>query len=269
MTTIEIGRAATPANSLHSQPSALSPFFGPRPLKLSFWLRLALETAGQRRVRRLVEARMRDERLVVVDGLACIPVAGAFVLAVNHYSGRPAFDTAGAVLSALARVRPDSVDQMTVIVGQKRITPRNRVQAFTFRLVRGGVDAVFRRWDAHAIRIPLKNPEPTPAGLREWRERAKPVFVFPEGKAGVAFGAIRRGAGRWLASLGQQVVPVGVYWKSGEGWTVRFGPPMDWTHRADLRDVQLGLAMAALLPAALAPGWQADLARWRAAHQPR
>lgn len=269
MTTVEIGRAAPSSNALDPQPSALGPYLGPRPLKPRFWLRLALETAGRRRLQRLVAARMRSERLSAVDGLGCIPSGGAFVLAVNHFSGRPAFDTAGAVLSALARVRPDSVDQMTVIVGQKRIVPRSRAQAVTLRIVRGGLDRLFRRWHAHAVRIPLKNADPTPAGLREWRQRAKPVFVFPEGKAAVTFGSIRRGAGRWLASLGQPVVPVAVYWKRGEGWTVRFGPPLEWTHRPDLRDVQLGLSMAALLPTALAPGWQDDLARWRAAHQPR
>lgn len=36
--------------------------------------------------------------------------------------------------------------------------------------------------------------------------------------------------------------------------------------RDDLRDVQLGLAISALLPPELAEDWQAILARWRAIH---
>jgi hypothetical protein len=50
------------------------------------------------------------------------------------------------------------------------------------------------------------------------------------------------------------------------GWRVRFGTPIVWSARPDAYDLQLGLAMAALLPPALAPQWQDRLAVWRAVH---
>lgn len=259
------GRTVPPS----SHPLALSPYQGKRPFKPRFWLRLLRETFGRRRVMPLVAARMASEQLCAVYGLEQLPLDGAFILAANHYSGRAALDTVAAVLAALGQARPDAVEQITVIVGQNRKTPKNRVQAFIFRRAVRLLDAGYARWQANIVRIPLKNPDPNPSGLRDWRRRDQPAFVFPEGRASVPFGAIRRGAGRWLAAFDLPVVPVAVWWRDGEGWTVRFGTPLEWTPRADLRDVQLGLAMAALLPSALAESWQSDLARWRAAHDAR
>ncbi len=92
--------------------------------------------------------------------------------------------------------------------------------------------------------------------------------MFPEEGARASralFADIRPGAGRWLASLAVPVVPVGVF-RSDEGWRVAFGPPVRWSSRAELRDVQLGLAIASLLPPDLAPRWLPLLERWRAAH---
>jgi len=42
---------------------------------------------------------------------------------------------------------------------------------------------------------------------------------------------------------------------------------MQWATRRELCDLQLGLAIAALMPASLAPGWQGLLERWRQAHE--
>jgi 1-acyl-sn-glycerol-3-phosphate acyltransferase len=267
MTALRLRRAeANPAKPL---PTQLTPYTGRRPFKPRFWLRLARETFGPRRVMPLVAVRMASEQMCAPHGLEHIPSDGAFILSANHYSGRAALDTVAAVLSALSQARPDAAESITVIVGQKRNTPKNRVQAFVYRRVVRLLDALYRRWQAHIVRIPLRNTEPSPSGLRDWRRRDQPAFVFPEGRAGIAFGSIRRGAGRWLAALGTPVVPVAVWWMDGSGWTVRFGPPLEWTPRADLRDVQLGLAMAALLPSDLAASWQSDLARWRAAHHAR
>lgn len=269
MTPLRLGRPFRAAPARASSTSPLAPYAGKRPLRARFWLRFAVETFGRRRVAALVRSRMVAERLYAVDGLECIPAAGVFVLAVNHFSGRPAFDTAAAVLLALGQARPDALDAMTIVVGQRRPNVKPGLRGWPVHAVRRALDSVFRRWQSHVVRIPLKNADPSPVGLRDWRARAAPAFVFPEGRAGLAFGGIRRGAGRWLAALGLPVVPVGVWWKYGEGWTVRFGEPLDWTRRVDLLDVQLGLAMATLLPEPLAAAWQPDLDRWRAAHHTR
>lgn len=269
MITLRLRREARSDKPLSQLPSPLAPYTGRRPFKSRFWLCLIRETFGGRRVMPLIDARMASEQKCAVYGLDGIPREGAFILAANHYSGRAALDTVAAALAALSQARPDAVAQIMVIVGQNRKTPKNRVQAFIYRCVVGLLDAGYARWQAHIVRIPLKNPEPNPSGLRDWRRRDQPAFVFPEGRASVPFGSIRRGAGRWLAALDLPVVPVAVWWQDGAGWTVRFGAPLEWTRCRDLRDVQLGLAMAALLPPDLAASWQSDLARWRTAHEAR
>lgn len=250
-------------------PPEASGYRGKRPLKPRFWFRFLIESLGTRRVNPLVSARMRDETLAQINGRENLPSSGPFILAVNHFSGRAAFDTVAAVLSAVSVTRQDALSTITIIVGQRRVIVASPFQRMMIALGRKIVDFVFRRWRAHVVRIPLKNPGPDLAGLRSWRERRQPVFVFPEGRAGVSFGSIRRGAGRWLAALDLPVIPVGVWWMQDIGWTVTFGAPLEWTHRADLLDVQLGLEMAALLPEALALHWRADLARWREAHESR
>jgi hypothetical protein len=39
-----------------------------------------------------------------------------------------------------------------------------------------------------------------------------------------------------------------------------------WSRRAELHDLQIGLAIADLLPDDLAGSWRDNLARWRALH---
>lgn len=249
--------------------SALAPYIGRRSLKPRFWLCFAAQTLGRRSSSRVVRARAASEHLAGVEGLGNLPQSGEFILAANHFSGRAAYDTTAVALLAASLSRPDILDRITMVVGQHRMLVPSRLRSVIVRRMRRLIDWVFYRWRAHVLRIPLRNSDPSPLGLRDWRQRQQPVFVFPEGRAGLAFGKIRRGAGRWLAALDMPVVPVGVWWKHEDGWTVRFGAPIVWTHRLDLRDVQLGLEMAALLPEALAFDWQLDLARWRAAHHPR
>ncbi|MBK8139153.1 MAG: 1-acyl-sn-glycerol-3-phosphate acyltransferase [Chloroflexi bacterium] len=260
----------TPAPALSAdRMSALTAYIGRRPLKPRFWLCFAAETLGGRSVGRVIHARAASESLSKVEGLENVPAAGEFILAANHFSGRAAYDTTAMALLAASRSRPDILDRVTMVVGQHQMFVPSRLRRVVISQTRRLVDWVFHRWRAHALRIPLRNSEPSPVGLRAWRERRQPVFVFPEGRAGVTFGKIRRGAGRWLAAQDMPVVPVGVWWEQDGGWSVCFGAPIPWTHRLDLRDVQLGLEMAALLPEALAFDWQLDLARWRAAHHPR
>jgi hypothetical protein len=226
-----------------------------------FWLRVLIATLGRRDILSLLRARLHGEIIASISGLEQLPDTGIFILAVNHFNGRPALDVAAAVLSAVNQRRPDAVRDIMFVVGQ---TARPSRGIFS-RLVKIGRDWVFYRWSAHAVRVPLKNLAPSPVGLRDWAARKQSVFVFPEGKARLTFGAIRAGSGRWLAmQKNTPTIPVGVWWVRGEGWHVRFGSPIRWPYKRHLHDTQLALKLADLLPPELAPAWQTDLARWRA-----
>ena len=72
----------------------------------------------------------------------------------------------------------------------------------------------------------------------------------------------RPGVGRWLAALPVPTLPCAV-WFDGARWCVNLGAALVWSPRPSVRDVQLGLALAALLPDELQGGWRDDLARWR------
>ncbi|MCU0465921.1 MAG: hypothetical protein MUF38_15300 [Anaerolineae bacterium] len=224
---------------------------------VGFWLRVLAATIGRREIPPLVRARLRGEQVAAVCGLQHLPASGALTLAVNHYNGRASLDVAAAVLHAVGERRPDLVRDILFIVGQVQ---RDR-RGLPARLFTRASDWVFWRWARHAQRIPLRNSAPSPVGLRGWSGRNQPVFVFPEGKARLTFGAVRHGSGRWLAAQAIPTVPVAVWWVRGEGWHVRVGRPLRWSNRPHLHDTQLALGMAALLPLDLAPAWQADLAR--------
>ncbi len=239
-----------------------------------FWTSFLLESGGRRRLAPLVRRRLGTAWPPQAHGLAHLPSTGTFVLAANHYGGRRALDTIAAILAAANEARPDLADRYLLITGQ-RVRPASRGTPLLARLSRMLVGLAFRRWARHTLRLPLGNTQRHPSGrssasiavLREWRRRAalQPSLVFPEGRARLAFEALRPGAGRWLATLGVPVLPVGVWWADGVPH-VRLGAPMRWSHRAELRDAQLGLAIAALLPSELVPAWAPAMARWRAAH---
>lgn len=224
---------------------------------VGFWLRALAATLGRREIPPLVRARLRGEQFAAVCGLEHLSASGALTLAVNHYNGRASLDVAAAVLHAVSERRPDLVRDILFIVGQVQ-RDRHGLPAKLFLRVS---DWVFRRWARHAQRIPLRNSAPSPVGLRGWSGRNQPVFVFPEGKARLSFGAVRHGSGRWLAAQPMPTVPVAVWWVRGEGWHISIGRPLRWSDRPHLHDTQLALAIAALLPPDLAPAWQADLAR--------
>lgn len=226
-----------------------------------FWVRVIIATLGRRHLAPLIRARLRGQIIASVTGTEHLPASGAFTVAVNHFKGRPALDVAAAVLHAIESRRPDAAHAMLFIVGQTHRQPRTLIG----RITRAVTAWVFRRWSHHTVRVPLKNPAPSPVGLRDWAGRGQPVFVFPEGIARLTFGAIRSGAGRWLAlQQNTPTIPVGVWWVRDEGWHVRFGSPIRWPSKRHLHDTQLALKLADLLPPDLAPAWQSDLARWRA-----
>lgn len=231
--------------------------FNPR---VRFWLWFFIETLTKRRLSSLVAVRLGHERLTVC-GLEYIPQNENFVLAVNHFNGRPTFDTAAAVLGAVSRTRSDVSDRLLFVVGRRERPTQTRRNPIVWLF-----NKIYARWSEHMVSVPLYNTNPSLTGLREWRERGQPVFVFPEGKARLCLGRMRRGSGRWLSWLDFPVIPVAAWWERDCGWHVHFGKPITWSRQADLRDLQLGLAMASLLPPDLAPDWQIDLQRWRNVH---
>lgn len=230
-----------------------------------FWAAFARETLGRRRLAILARLRLAGTGPVQARGLRRLPAVGTFTLAANHNGSRPALDTIAAALIAANRVRPDLAARYLLVVGRRAPTRRARTPAA--RLYRRLLLYVYVRWAQHVLRIPLGNQRASITALRRWRARARrqPCLVFPEGRAHQTLGPMRLGAGRWLAALGVPIVPVAVWYQEG-AWQVRFGPPIHWSRRADLRDVQLGLAIAALLPPDRARGWAPALAAWREAH---
>lgn len=241
---------------------------------LAFWWRVAVETAGSRRLARVLERRLRG-RAVVATGLEHVPARGPVVLALNHGHARLTIDViAAAVLAAEpARAGARLAGEVCVVVGRR---PRRASPSLWRRLLRAAIDRVFRAWERQVLALPaLGASSPPAAGLAQLRAfrrvaAARPVLVFPEGVARGAFGDIRAGAGRWLGGLAAPTVPVAVWWCDAEAaFRVAVGAPLAWAPRAELRDLQLGLAIAALLPASHAPDWQELLARWRDAHAAR
>jgi len=225
-------------------------------LPLRFWARFIIETLTTRSFSRLVNARLHGEKCCI-EGLNNLPSHGNFVLAVNHFNGRAALDVGAAVLQAAAKARPDALDSMLIVIGTR---PRKASQVARI------LDWLYKRWSYHTVRILIHNAQASLAGLREWRKRDQPIFVFPEGRGQLELGQIRQGAGKWLSLLGKPVIPVAVWWHQETGWHVVFGEVIVWSHRSELRDVQLGLALATLLPPELTSAWQDELHRWREVH---
>lgn len=233
---------------------------------LRFWSVVAIETFGRRRFARVVAARLagRSARVVGADH---VPREGPFVFAVNHYHAGLTLDVVSATLAGAAEHRPQAPDECSIVIGHRQVRRRSRLA----RAVRWGAARFFARWSKNVLRIHTVAEQDGfgLAGMRAWRERAQsaPTLVFPEGVARGVLGAMKEGAGPWLSSLGVPVVPVGVWW-SDEQWNVVFGAPLVWAKRRDLRDAQLGLALADLLPATLAPAWADLLSRFREVHAP-
>lgn len=246
----------------------------PRPTFVAwvrFWVAAIVETLGARRFARVLEARLAD-RALAVTGDEHVPRAGAFVLAVNHYHAGLTLDVIAATLRAASAVRPRIDDECAVVTGHRIPLQSARTPGRFVRAMRWLAGKFFARWSANVVRIRIGGAAGVfgLAGMRAWQTRAKagPTLVFPEGVAQGDLVTMREGVGAWLASFGVPVIPVGVCWCDGR-WRVEIGAPMQWAKRRDLRDVQLGMAIAALLPEELAPAWGEMLARHRAVHSAR
>jgi hypothetical protein len=229
------------------------------------WWTVVVETLRHRRFARVVARGLLGEPLDA-EGLEHVPRGGSFVLAANHHQAGSTFQVMAAVLGAAALARPGADADGLVVIGQ-RVAP---APTRRLRLARRLAAAFFGRWERNVLRVPTGNGAPVLTALRVWRRRAReqPVLVFPEGVAGRMFARVRPGAGRWLSGVAAPTLPVAV-WRSARGWRVVFGAPVVWSHRVELRDLQLGLAIAAMLPEEMAPGWQGVLGAWRAAHAGR
>ncbi len=204
---------------------------------------------------------------VEVCGAENVPTDGAFTFAVNHFKNGQSLGVVSAVLASASKRRPELKDNYLLVVGQ-RVSARAVAHPFVSAVSRRIARWICSRWQKNLLHIPIGNDRPSIDYLRAWRKRVRqqPCILFPEGKADMQFDAVRNGCGRWLASFGVPIIPVGVWWHGGR-WQVRFGKSIKWTRRSELRDLQLGLSIASLLPAEIASDWQEDLTRWRAAHE--
>lgn len=229
------------------------------PKVLCFWATFIRESFTLCRLAPLVDL-WPGTRSESVEGLEHLPAAGSFILALNHFGGGSTLGVLSATIKAVSRARPDSLESLLIVQGVRGRTSGRG-------LLRRLVWYILARWKGHLIALPLGNESPSLTALREWRDRARqqPSLVFPEGRARLRFGTVRPGAGRWLASLEVPVLPVAV-WCTKEGWHVRVGPIIEWSHRQELLDWQLGLNIATLLPEDLSSLWQEPLARWKGAY---
>lgn len=233
---------------------------------LRFWLTFIIETLTYRRLSRLVIARLGHRPSVKVEGIEFLPKQGTFIFAANHYKGSATLDVAAAIFFAAGQMRPEFAEQFLMIAGQRQ-RKRTRPRPLPAKVIKRLIDFAFHRWQKNILRIALGNERASVKSLREWRQRInqQPALVFPEGKAMLQFNVVRRGAGRWLQAQNIPIFPVGVWWVDGI-WHVSFGAAIQWSHRPELYDLQLGLNIAALLPDELAPRWQKSIQEWKAAH---
>jgi len=233
-----------------------------------FWAGFAFETLRGHSLARLASGRLGKRMQLEITGLKNLPQIGTFMLAVNHFEGQLTPDSIAVVLSATNLKRPDLQNEYFIVTGERMRTPPNGISRLIMSILRLLIDRIYQQWRKHLIRISADSQLASVKSLREWRNRAnqQPGLVFPEGVAGLQFGAIRPNAGRWLGTFSIPTVPVGVWWYE-EKWHVSFGQPIVWSHRSNLHDLQLGLMMAQLLPVDLTSHWQEDLSRWHLAHQ--
>ncbi len=232
--------------------------------KLRFWLAVLWATFTSRRVSEILRLQGRTYAPCRASGMEHLPDSGPFTLAVNHYIPSTLMRILTAVLQAVQVARPDACDQMQIVAGRR---PGKSRAWFLVRWFQSIVRFVLGRWSHNLISIDMDGEGKTIRGLRDWltRARTQPVLVLPEGQARSRLGALRPGVGKLVRSCGTPVIPVAVWFDEDQRiWQVRFGPPVKWSSSAKIEDLQLGIAMARLLPADLARDWQPILDRLEA-----
>lgn len=200
---------------------------------------------------------------VRAEGAQRLPERGAYVLALNHFSDGASGAVVRAALDAVIEARPSHLERV-LMVGGRRERPRRSWIARAISTVGARVARWFRaRWSEHFVVISMEGTRADWGSLRLWQRRAseRVSVVFPEGIAGYELGAIREGAGRWLAMMGVAVHPCAV-WFDGAQWNVRIGPAVRWAQNKRVHDAQLGIALARMLPESLRGEWSSDLERW-------
>lgn len=233
--------------------------------KLAFIVSLLIATVFRRSAGFM--ARLYEKLFGKVDvvGAELIPQMGSFTLAVNHFHGSWTPFVVAAVLAAVRRGRPEVVDDIAIVIGQRADNGKKRI--FIARWVRATVRWVLEKWKYNIVNIPLGNSTVSIDSLRTWKRIAKerPTLVFPEGLANVTFERVRPNAGVFARSLNVPCVPCAVWCHQGQ-WHVVFGESILWAENPELSDLQVGLSIARLLPADLTPSWQGVLERWQQAH---
>lgn len=240
--------------------------YRPRALSVAWdWLVLAWVTLTSASIATLLRRLSRPDP-VRVEGAEHLPERPAYVLALNHFSDGATGATVRAALDAVRDARPTHIERV-LMVGGRRERARRTVISRMFARVGGAVARWVRaRWREHFVVISMEGTSSDWGALRAWKRvaRERVSVVFPEGIAGYELGAMRDGAGRWLAVMGVAVVPCAV-WFDGVQWVVRVGAPVRWAANKRVHDAQLGLAIASLLPENLRGEWSSDLERWRRA----
>lgn len=204
------------------------------------------------------------------EGAQRLPERAAYVLALNHFSDGATGAVVRAVIDAMSEARPTHVERVLMVGGRRERARRGAVARAAARLG-AGISRWFRaRWSEHFEVISMEGTRADWGALRRWQRRAneRVSVVFPEGIAGFELGAIRDGAGRWLATMAVPVHPCAV-WFDGERWNVRIGPAVPWARSKRVHDAQLGIAIARLLPESLQGEWRSDIERWSRVHNER
>jgi hypothetical protein len=237
--------------------------YRPRPLSLLWdWLVLLWVTITSASAAMLFR-RLSRRYPVRCEGAQRLPERAGYVLALNHFSDGATGAVVRAVIDAVIEARPTHVERVLMVGGRRERARRSGV-ARAVATVGAAISRWFRaRWSEHFVVISMAGTRADWGALRQWQRRARDrvSVVFPEGIAGFELGAIREGAGRWLATMGVAVHPCAV-WFDGERWTVRIGPAVRWARSKRVHDAQLGIAIAQLLPEPLQGAWRSDLERW-------
>ncbi len=122
--------------------------------KLIFIVSLLGATLFHRSVTTMVRIFERLFGKVKVEGEELIPESGSFTLAVNHFHGAWTPFVTAAVLAAVKRQRPDVVDDIALVIGQRN---DGKKRVFIARWIRSIVLWILHRWQHNIPRIPLGN----------------------------------------------------------------------------------------------------------------